>query len=251
MQCQKRIFIYTALLSVLSVSSNSLASSVSDSARVFGGQAVSAQDPIAASTVSVHAEFGRICTGTLISNTAVLTAGHCIISPTLSVRFGINGDETSAPTIAVSRSIVHPLFNMGPTPRNFYDVAVLILEQPAPAGYTPAALLKDPNVVQNKVVLTVAGFGRSNPNLPSDGSLNKANLSVVDSQFTPVEFLLSQTAGAGSCFGDSGGPAYATVNGVLYVAGVVNRGPSPLCNAFGVYAKVAVHNAWINTVIGN
>jgi secreted trypsin-like serine protease len=53
---------------------------------------------------------------------------------------------------------------------------------------------------------------------------------------------------AGTCSGDSGGPAFIKQNGEYYLFGVTSRG-SVLCNDVGVYTNALHFRPWIARVI--
>lgn len=54
------------------------------------------------------------------------------------------------------------------------------------------------------------------------GILRQKSQIVLNAQYGQREFLMS-IVGGGSCSGDSGGPAYVSLNGKLYVAGITSR----------------------------
>ncbi|AZZ38364.1 serine protease [Bdellovibrio sp. qaytius] len=158
------------------------------------------------------------------------------------------------------------------------DIALIKFEGDLPEGYHPAELLSDDSILKRGFDITVAGFGVSdvhtepiNPKkvkdlqdaidfgevvcfdekntdcvsveMSGDGILRQTHTLISSVQET--EFRLDESKGHGTCSGDSGGPAYATVDGKLYLAGVTSRG-SPLCNDVGVYTNVTPYIEWIN-----
>ena len=56
--------------------------------------------------------------------------------------------------------------------------------------------------------------------------------------------------GRGSCFGDSGGPAFATINGARVVAGVTSSGTGDLCGAgWDLYTAVFDELEFVDTTL--
>lgn len=159
------------------------------------------------------------------------------------------------------------------------DIALIKFEGSLPEGYHPAQLLTDPSLVQTGVDVTVAGYGVSivttepvDPKevpdirealewgevfctdeekltgcvsviMSGDGVLRQTHALISTVQDT--EFRLDESKGHGTCHGDSGGPAYVTVNGKLLLTGLTSRG-SALCDDVGVYTNIIPYTAWIN-----
>ncbi len=61
------------------------------------------------------------------------------------------------------------------------------------------------------------------------------------------EFKTDETR-AGSCSGDSGGPAFIEQNGQLLLAGLTSRGDGP-CRRLGIYTMVDYFSLWIHDII--
>ena len=57
-----------------------------------------------------------------------------------------------------------------------------------------------------------------------------------------------------TCFGDSGGPVYASIDGAITLVGLTSRGRLDTtidCGAGGIYTNVAYHRAWLAEVSGD
>lgn len=159
------------------------------------------------------------------------------------------------------------------------DIALVKFRGTLPEGYAPVKMLDRVEELKRGLNLLVAGYGvdevvtevidpNTYPNLSEaletgaafcnednsycvsveasgDGTLRKAQ-APIDS-FSKNEFILNEKA-AGTCSGDSGGPAFVQKGKELVLAGVTSRG-GVLCNDDGVYTNVARYRDWIKKTV--
>ena len=162
-----------------------------------------------------------LCTGTLISPTVFLTAGHCtdylesIGETDVWVTFDPSFD--SASPLVHGTYYTHPLFASGGQ-SNTYDLAVIVLDR-AVEGITPAVLptlgMLDEMSLRRQRFIAV-GYGtvredkRKGPqSLFFDGKRRYAHQSFRSLTKSWLNLSMNPSTGSGgTCYGDSGGPHF-------------------------------------------
>ncbi|MCB0212028.1 MAG: trypsin-like serine protease [Anaerolineae bacterium] len=211
--------------------------------------------------ISVNSQ--GLCSGTLIAPTVFLTAGHCtdfleekISNNELSigqVKVSFHKDDAlHKGLIDVKEIITHPDYDDAKPASNPRDVGILILKK-AQKKIDPATLASEGFLdglyaadQLKGAKFPVVGYGAtrvSSPTqiIPSDGQRRKA-LSEYQS-LHDSRIILKQnqaTDNSGTCFGDSGGPAFwQTEDGSEILIGITSSGDSA-CAAQGVYYRVDI-----------
>jgi trypsin len=202
-----------------------------------------------------------ICSGTMIAQDVFLTASHCTIffeqdlapegytafvSLDGPIPFGpLTSNQTKL--LAVKHVVTNPNFNQSQSDSG--DIAVLILQKRV-NGVTPAVLpscgLLDQLVAQNglkNAVFTPVGYGVQNRvvggGVPFFQDINPIPRMFAFSSFNSLNggyIRLSQNpsnGNGGTCFGDSGGPNFLTVNGQQILAAITITGDS-VCRSTNV-----------------
>lgn len=223
-----------------------------------------------------------ICSGTMITANVFLTASHCTafytqdlapegfvayVSLDQSIPFG---DLTSNKTtlLPVAHVVTNPNYN--PSQSDSGDIAVLILERGV-RGVTPATLpacgLLDQLVAQNglkSAVFTNVGYGVQNRvvggGVPFFQDLNPIPRMFSFSSFNSLNggyLRLSQnasTGNGGTCFGDSGGPNFLTVDGQQVIISITITGDTACRSTNVVYRLDTVSAqgflAYVNAAFG-
>lgn len=195
--------------------------------------------------------LGR-CSGTLVSPTVFLTAGHCTFgAEAAKIWFDEDVDATGYPTedeAASGTPLTHPDYDDNAFTRN--DLGVVVLDDPVQMdvyGEIPELGYFDDFFVkrgQNTQQFTAVGYGLQR-NMPAGSGRTQADrvrlqatLRIInqDAAFGEKKagnsvLFTSNASGGGTCNGDSGGPIF--VQGTTIVAAVTSYGLNDRCAGTG------------------
>lgn len=222
---------------------------------IVGGQIANPAD--FPTVVALEEQPGNwFCTGTLIDKKWVLTAAHCVDEgPTtgLHVRFDdadVN-DVTGGRVVAVAAIHAHTGFDW-----DAWDNDVALLELAEEVTDRPATPLHRALVPAGTEVLDV-GYGVADNNdqggglLREVGKITAACAGANDPGVSDANLLcMDASDGRGSCFGDSGGPTFATIGGTRVVVGITSGGTGEACGAgWDLYTSVYAELDFIDGVM--
>ena len=228
------------------------------------------------------------CSATLVSPTVLLTAAHCTFenrgktlvdfrtfikdappSPypqAADTTAGYTQQEIEALGFRSGTPIAHPDYSNFTDLRTWNDTGVIVLDRPV-TGITPATIaprdyLEDfEQPAFNSTVFTMVGYGtevrkaESGPQKPTPQSypLVRRVTTEVGQKLAVQVFQTNGNehdirAGGGTCFGDSGGPAF--LNG--YVVGDTSYGYTNNCRYIDGYQRVDIESVqeWLATFPG-
>ncbi|MCA9708175.1 MAG: trypsin-like serine protease, partial [Myxococcales bacterium] len=165
-----------------------------------------------------------LCSAILVTERALLTAGHCVEDygrGTLEVTFGPHLGASVEARLA-SDIVLHPRYS---STQSAYDLAVVWLD--APVSIAPLRLHAGaPSDTWVGTPLRAVGFAQGERR---EGQLVLEALDRDTLTYGPAPDM--------TCRGDSGGPVLALIDGIEQVVGVTSAG-DPACEAWGIAAQV-------------
>jgi hypothetical protein len=228
------------------------------------------------------------CSATLVSPTVLLTAAHCTSGnlgktlvdfrtfikdappspypPAADPAAGYTAQEILNMGMLPGTAYAHPDYSDFTDLRTWNDTGVIVLDAPV-QGITPAAIAPRDYLDQfeqpafNSTVFTMVGYGTevrkadSGPQKPTPMSypLIRRVTTEVGQKLAVQVFQTNGNehdirAGGGTCFGDSGGPAF--LNG--YLVGDTSYGYTNNCRYLDGYQRVDIESiqAWLATFPG-
>lgn len=191
---------------------------------IVGGQTTSLYPAVGALTINGF----PFCTGTLIAPRKVATAAHCLVDyPASSMRFAL-GTNANAPTTVIKVAAIqpHPQYD---DQQLTNDIGVVTLASDAPVQ--PVKVLSSMDASWVGKPLVFVGYGVTN-GATQTGAGTKRAVTMPIQKVYATQFSYA-TQGKNTCNGDSGGPAFATINGELYLAGTTSYGDQN-CVSYGV-----------------
>ena len=245
MKIQRGFFKLSLVLSLIFVSLASFAGA-RDTLEIVHGRRVHAGENYSKHTVGLG-ESQVVCTGVIVGAHHVITAGHC----TEDVQHGkiyFGTDSSNFQSRNVIKATLNPDYCKNDcgtlTSKDDHDILVLKFDGDLPAGFEPVDIAVKEKLAANTSIHLV-GFG-----IDENGRYDES-LKVAQAPFTAFngesEFRTDETQ-AGSCNGDSGGPAFISENGQLHLAGITSRGDGP-CRQLGIYTMVSYFSAWLTEVM--
>jgi secreted trypsin-like serine protease len=253
----KRITLVLAVIASLVISAGP-ANAITD------GELDSGAHPYVGLMVALRADSLPLwrCSGTLISPTIFVTAGHCTEAPAAKavIYFSdvvVSGTGGSAPNICTSGRVGYPC-NGGSTgttythpdydPNAFFvrDMGIVVLDAPAPGittfGSLPGLNSLDGLKVSSQTTFTSVGYGlqKAFPDAAAWKDVAVKERRVAHPQLVQINggivgdfsLLLSNNAyTGGTCFGDSGGANF--LGNSRTIAGVTSFGLNSTCGGTG------------------
>ncbi len=208
------------------------------------------------SVVMILGSAGTACTATAIGRDLLLTAAHCVLP---GADYKLLGSEPGQTPLlkSILRIERHPQFEIKRLFNHLAtaDVALIKLAEPLPARISPALLAAGSEAVAVGDSLVVVGYGVTVRGDGRTGGTARAATLVVTGRpgslqirlFDPVTKGLS--SGLGACAGDSGAPAFRTLEPTPTVLGLVSWSTGPNltagCGGLTGVTPLAQYRSWI------
>ncbi|CAG9864420.1 unnamed protein product [Phyllotreta striolata] len=212
-------------------------------------------------------ELSWRCGASLISDSFLLTAAHCVgpFAPS-KARIGVTRlNDTEHVDVKISKIVRHPSWDAA---NHFNDIALLELARKLDfnSKITPACLYTEQD---DPAGLIVTGWGRTSESTETVSWLQWANLSSVPIENCTARYIeasfgtqnvtskqicataASNDSRADACQGDSGGPLQIKHKyGVYKIVGVVSYGAHCGSGSIpGAYTRVSAYLDWIESIV--
>ena len=179
------------------------------------------------------------CTATLVGKHTVLTAGHCV-RPGYTHHF-----KLASGTYSSTKVVRHPQYSLSQQQGAVNDIALIRLNSDPPI--TPSQVSQKAPFVGQKI--TIIGYGVTSSNVKNSGVKRMAKNTVATVTSTRFTFNGSGGETGNTCSGDSGGPAFATVDGREVHLGVHSMASQP-CGNRGINTRTDAFYSWLMTQSG-
>jgi secreted trypsin-like serine protease len=222
--------------------------------QIIGGIDATGQEDFTKSIVSLYdTNSGALCTASLLSDSILVTAAHCVDGSNkddLRIIYGVDLESTNIAVSKVDDYVISPSWAAHQNDElNTGDIALVHFSTGLAPGYAPATVLGDATALHDGQTITLAGYGLSDGvKQTGSGRLRYVDVSISKANYSASEVLLDQTKGKGACHGDSGGPAYVNVGGKQTLWGITSRGvndPKNDCSVSSAYTNIVYYSKWI------
>jgi hypothetical protein len=195
-------------------------------------------------SVFIGSGGGFNCTASLVHPRVIVTANHCLGGLSMA-GFGESAYDP-AYTVGIDYCDGH----------DWFDLAYCVLSEDAPeVAIVPVIMgCEAEELVSGKEVF-IAGFGQSDEQSGSGGGTKRWTTNTIDYVDYDYGSIYFNGSGTGSCYGDSGGPAYFQLSDGTWRVIAAVQGPHPEapplgCGHGGTYTLIHSEMDWIESGSG-
>jgi len=238
---------------------------------IGGSDAAQGEFPWQLSQQRLGASWSHSCGASLLANTKVLSAAHCVDGANSNILRVVAGqhklsDATGTQISNVRTYVMHEQYNNGEA-SYANDIAILHLSSAITTGTRIqfASLPANDNNNFAGSTCVISGWGRTSTANEMSDTLQKASMQIQTTAQCRADMtgvsgvivwdkhicLQDSNGSIGSCNGDSGGPLNCQSGGTTVVAGVTSWGISNILRQClpaypSVYTRTSSYLAWIN-----
>ncbi len=198
--------------------------------RMVNGSTPTPDHPASWSAVALvdKSTSDHFCSGTIVAENLIVTAAHCVFDKRPEEFRIMFGKDTKSVDSVFRDAEAKETFKKFQKFESNFDIAWVRFKGGLPAGFRPIEIWHQPDLLQPRTPLTIAGYGRTASQCEfDDPSCQGGKLLYVDTQTREFVnhgrlfnlIVIGPRKDHGPCFGDSGGPAYLQKDGRWYVVG--------------------------------
>jgi secreted trypsin-like serine protease len=205
---------------------------------ISGGTESSDPNGLRRHVVRIVGSDGRVCSGTIIGPTKIVTAAHCFTSADPSLyRIMVLDHRFNEHWMSVAAIRIHPKFDRNGLERQtqLNDIAVVKAASPLPADMAVAPLSGGSVLGE----MTAAGFGSGFAH-----GLRQAQVQAGSARLTRTGSQILTSIDGGACSGDSGGPVFRRSGNSFALVGVISWTSGP-CGSTTAVTPVGRYRSFI------